>query len=309
MNRLRSLAALHQVGQLPDRELLERFIQQHDEAAFTALVERHAPLVLNVCRRVLHHQQDAEDACQATFLVLVRKASSIRKLDSLGSWLHGVAVRLSLKRRTQIIQSRRVVEALKNNKVQSQARFTCAELSSVLDEELQGLPEKYRAPLILCYLQAKTRDEAARELALEPSTLKGRLEWGRKLLRRRLTRRGIALSAALLIAALGQPASAAAPASLVIAIVKSSAAVASGNTLAVGLVSTQVANLVQGFLHATLVKQIQVGAALVLMTICMAGAGWITYRGLGREQREANAVQIARPEFPDGAAKPAALPP
>jgi RNA polymerase sigma factor (sigma-70 family) len=309
MNRLRSLAALHQVGQLPDRELLERFIQQRDETAFTALVERHAPLVLKVCRRVLHHQQDAEDSCQATFLVLVRRASSIRKLDSLGSWLHGVAVRLSLKRRTQIIQSRRAVEALKKNEVQSQPRFTCAELSSALDEELQCLPEKYRAPLILCYLQAKTRDEAARELALEQSTLKGRLEWGRKLLRRRLTRRGIALSAALLIATLGQPASAAAPASLVIAIVKSSVAVAAGNTLAVGLVSTRVANLVQGFLHAALVKQIQVGAAVVLMTICMAGAGWFTFRGQGREPKDANEAQFARLEFPDDAVKPATLPP
>src|SRR5262249_55162582 len=157
--------------------------------------------------------------------------------------------------------------------------------------------------------QAKTRDDAARELALEQSTLKGRLEWGRKLLRRRLTRRGIALPAALFIAALGQPASSAAPASLVIAIVKSSAAVASGNTLAVGLVSTQVAKLVQGFLHTALVKQIQVGAAVVLMTICMAGTGWFTYQGLGREQRDANEAQIARFEFPDDAVKPAAIPP
>jgi mono/diheme cytochrome c family protein len=146
-------------------------------------------------------------------------------------------------------------------------------------------------------------------LALEQSTLKGRLEWGRKLLRRRLIRRGIALSAALLVAAMGQPTSSAAPASLVIAIVKSSAAVASGNILAVGLVSTQVANLVQGFLHAALVKQIQVGAVFVLMAICMAGAGWFTYQGLAREQRDTNEAQIARFKFPDDAVKPATLPP
>ena len=278
MSRLRSLASLQQAGQLQDRELLERFIQQHDEAAFTAIVERHAGMVLQVCRGVLRHHQDAEDACQATFLVLVRKASSIRKLHSLASWLHGVAFRIALKLRGKIARSHRLQEDLQKNRPADETRFTVGELNGLVDEELERLPEKYRAPLILCYLQAKTRDEAAQALGIEPSTLKGRLEWGRKLLRQRLIRRGVAMSLAMLFAGIGQSAYAAVPASLAVTIVKSS--LAAESAVAGGLASTQAVLLAQAFLRAAFVKQLQVAAAMLLMTISMAGTGWLVYQAM-----------------------------
>jgi RNA polymerase sigma factor (sigma-70 family) len=297
MSRLRSLAGLHEAGQLSDCELLECFLQKHDETAFTAIVERHGPMVLKVCRRVLHHHQDAEDACQATFLILVRRASAIRKLNSLSSWLHGVACRVSMKLRARIARARR---PLPNQAppADDADRLTCSELSSVLDEELERLPEKYRAPLILCYLQAKTRDEAAQELGWSASTLKGRLEWGRKLLGERLTRRGIALSAALLIAALGQTARAAVPASVVIAIVSSAGQLAAGKSLAASAMAPQVATLVQEFLHAILIKKLQIGAAACLLVVVLAGAGWFTHHALTADAGLAEPIPLAAAPVP-----------
>jgi RNA polymerase sigma-70 factor (ECF subfamily) len=277
IGRLRSLASLQQAGQQQDSELLQRFVERHDEAAFTALVERHAPMALKVCRRVLEHQQDAEDACQATFLVLVRKAASIQKRGSLSSWLHGVALRVSMKLRRQIARSRRSIEEIKKAHKEEEKRYTCGELASVLDEELDRLPEKLRAPLILCYLQAKTRDEAAAELGLEPGTLKGRLETGRKRLHARLTRRGVALSTALL-AGLASSASAGVPATLAVAIVKTAVAVGVGKEVAAGVLASNATMLANQFLHALFIKQLQSAAAVLLVALAMAGAGWFTYR-------------------------------
>ena len=307
MSRLRSLASLQQAGQLQDRELLERFIQQHDEAAFTAIVERHAGMVLQVCRGVLRHHQDAEDACQATFLVLVRKASSIRKLHSLASWLHGVAFRIALKLRGKIARSHRLQEDLQKNRPADETRFTVGELNGLVDEELERLPEKYRAPLILCYLQAKTRDEAAQALGIEPSTLKGRLEWGRKLLRQRLIRRGVAMSLAMLFAGIGQSAYAAVPASLAVTIVKSS--LAAESAVAGGLASTQAVLLAQAFLRAAFVKQLQVAAAMLLMTISMAGTGWLVYQAMDSGRTNPDGVKAAATPRPDENAQPEILSP
>ncbi len=277
--RLRALAALHQAEEFPDQELLKRFIQRHDEAAFTALVERHGAMVLTVCRRVLRHHQDAEDACQAVFLVLVRKASSIRKLNSLSSWLHGVALRVAKKLRTRRARLPRTVGELPAAP-DEKAGCTWSELGAVLDEELQRLPEKYRAPLVLCYLQARTRDEAAQELGWRPATLKGRLELGRKMLHRRLARRGLTLSATLLVAGLGGAASASVPSTVAVAIVKASLEIATGKALSAGGLSPQIIWLVQDFLRTTLVTQLQVGAGIFLLLLGLASAGWVASRTL-----------------------------
>jgi RNA polymerase sigma factor (sigma-70 family) len=197
---------LHRVRRLvgteeepPDREILGRFVRERDETAFALLMERHGPLVRGVCRRLLHDDHDAEDACQAVFLVLARKAASIRKRTSVASWLHGVAYRVAARLRDNGLQ-RRTRTGLPSREPEAKptADLSWREAQALLDEELQRLPERLRLPLVLCYLEGKTRDEAAGELGWRVSTFRGRLERARKLLRGRLERRGVFLSTGLL---------------------------------------------------------------------------------------------------------------
>src|SRR5262245_34356888 len=191
-------------GPLSDRELLARFAGRRDEAAFEAVVRRHGLMVLRVCQRALGNSPDAEDVFQATFLVLARKAAALRWQPSVGTWLYEVASRLCHK--TQAAAARRRVHegrAPSRPPADPSAEITCREAQAVLDEELNHLPSRYRAPLVLCYLEGLTRDEAARQLSWSLGTLKRRLEQARARLRGRLTRRGVApaaaLSAALLV--------------------------------------------------------------------------------------------------------------
>jgi RNA polymerase sigma factor (sigma-70 family) len=203
LNRVRALITAEQATGLSDPELLGRFMAAQDEGAFAALVKRHGPLVLGVCRRVLGNLADAEDAFQATFLVLSRKAAAIANQNSLPCWLYQVAYHTAAKARSRQA-SRRIHEARAERQAGADplAEVTGRELLSVLDEELQRLPERNRAPLVLCYLEGKTRDEAARELGWSLGSLKRRLEQGRDRLRQRLTRRGLALPGTLLAAGL-----------------------------------------------------------------------------------------------------------
>jgi RNA polymerase sigma factor (sigma-70 family) len=174
-----------------DEALLRRFATQRDEGAFAALVQRYGPMVLGVCRRVLNHTDDAEDAFQATFLVLVYKASSIRKPELLGNWLYGVACRTARKARTKNVR-----RSVNERKAGSMAGLDTrdhgdwrAELLPCLDEELDRLPEKYRAPLVLCYLGGMTNEEAARRLGWPAGSISYRLARGKKLLQQRLQMR------------------------------------------------------------------------------------------------------------------------
>jgi C-terminal peptidase prc len=192
-------------NRLGDAELLERFTSRREEAAFDALLRRHGPLVLAVCRRVLCHPQDVEDAFQATFLVLVRRAASIRKSESVSAWLYGVAYRIAIKARTQAARRRqREVRAGVRQTASRLDEVTGRELYAVVDEELNRLPAECQAALILCYLEGKTRDEAARQLGWSLGTLKRRLERGRRRLHDRLTQRGMAPSFALFAATFSQ---------------------------------------------------------------------------------------------------------
>src|SRR5262249_50257311 len=144
-------------GDDTDERLLERFTLHRDESAFAALVRRHGPMVLGVCRRVLHDEHDAEDAFQATFLVLARKSATIRKRGSLDSWLYGVAYRIALKAKSAAVRRRaRERQAAKMALADPSAELAWRDLNPVLDEELNRLPEKYRVPLVLCYLNGKT---------------------------------------------------------------------------------------------------------------------------------------------------------
>src|SRR5579884_2934480 len=157
VRQLRRLVAGQAAGVLSDQQLLEQFVTRQEQASFAALVRRHGPMVMGVCRRVLRHAQDAEDAFQATFLVLARKASAVRKQESVGSFLHGVAYRVAAKLRAQSVRrAAREREIPVREYAPPTEDLTWRELRSVLDEEIHGLPEQYRGPLVLCYLEGAT---------------------------------------------------------------------------------------------------------------------------------------------------------
>src|SRR5580700_7595990 len=190
---------------LSDRQLLEIFIERRDEAAFEAIVRRHGPMVMGVCRRILRNRHDAEDAFQAAFLVLVRKAAVIASRELLAGWLYGVALNTALKGKAaaarRSLKERQATAMLESDAETSQPE---RDWLPILDRELNGLPDRYRLPIVLCELQGKPHKEAARELGCPIGTLSGRLSRGRALLAKRLTRYGLALTAASLSATLAQ---------------------------------------------------------------------------------------------------------
>lgn len=193
-----------------DAELLRRFVSDHSEEAFEALMCRHGPMVMGVCRRVLKRCQDAEDAYQATFLLLVQKSASIHRPEQLASWLFGVAFRIASRVRARAAkQGSHLMEPADTFIEDSTLEVAGRELHSVLDEELHALPEKHRLPLILCILEGKSHLEAARQLGWPSGSMSARVAQAREKLRRRLTRRGLALSATLFALLLTRKATAA----------------------------------------------------------------------------------------------------
>jgi RNA polymerase sigma factor (sigma-70 family) len=240
-----------------DEELLARFVCAHDPAAFETLVRRHGPMVLRLCQRLLRPGPDADDAFQATFIVLVRKAQSIVKQQSLASWLYGVAYRIALRARVRaerrLARERHIDEGAVAGKVPSTSE---ADLRPVLDEELNRLPEKYRTPVVLCYLEGKTNEEAAQQLQWPTGTVKIRLSRARELLRHRLTRRGLTFSAgALLLALTQETASAAVPQAL---------ASAATQAVAGGALPAGACALADAALHAMTVVKLKIAAGVVL---------------------------------------------
>jgi RNA polymerase sigma factor (sigma-70 family) len=228
-----------------DRQLLERFTAARDEGSFAALVDRHGGLVLGVCRRLLGDAHEAEDIFQATFLVLACKAPNIRKREAVSSWLHGVALRLARKARARRARRRECAaqEAVAGEDVAN--GIAREEVRRLLDEELQRLPARYRVPLVLCYLEGKSRQEAAAELGCSEGSVKGKLERGREMLRVRLLRRGVTVVPATLAT---QQAGAAVPAAWAAAAVQASSGrvvSATASALAHGLLRTMTATKVK----------------------------------------------------------------
>jgi RNA polymerase sigma factor (sigma-70 family) len=264
--------AAETLAALPDTALLDRFLATHEEEAFQALLLRHGPMVLRVCRRALSAEQDAEDAFQATFLVLAREARAIRKHTSLASWLHGVAYRVARDARKSR-ERRRTHEAAAASVPTAAVTEDVGwnELRSILDAELVGLAERWRAPLVLCYLEGLTQDEAAARLGQTKSTFRRNLERGRELLCRRLTRRGVTLSAALLAPLLSEGTVAAAlPIALVATTTRAAAALATGQA-ATGA-SAQALALAQRFVTPTFLGKTKF-AAVLLLAVLAAGIG------------------------------------
>lgn len=250
---------------LSDGQLLESFLARRDEAAFEALVRRHGPMVLGVCRRVLGNFHDAEDAFQATILVLLRKASGIRPRERVGNWLYGVAFRTALEAKT--MNARRRAKEKQAGRPEAQPSAAVPELSPVIDQEINRLPEKYRLPIILCDLEGRSRKEVAAQLGWKEGTLSGRLSRARALLAKRLVRRGITLSATGLAAALAQaPAAAYLPITLARSTTKTVLLIAAGQVSP----TATVAALVRGVLRAMLLTRLKIVTAF-LMVLIVAG--------------------------------------
>jgi RNA polymerase sigma factor (sigma-70 family) len=252
--------------QLPDGELVDRFVDLGDQVAFEELLRRHGGMVLGVCRRLLPRRQDAEDVFQATFLTLVRKASSIRTCSAVGSWLHGVARCLACQVRDANARRQRHERlAACTSPADPSAEVTLRDAEAVLHDELVRLPEKYRMPLVLCYLEGLGREEAALRLGWSLATLKRQLGRGRELLRVRLTRRGLAPAAALVTVLVAEgPAPAAVPALLARSTLQAALPVSAGQP-ATGLISPQVAALVYRGTRVLLPVKLALGVALLLL--------------------------------------------
>jgi RNA polymerase sigma factor (sigma-70 family) len=282
LDHFRRLGARDAAGRLDDRQLLDRFASGRDEAAFEELLTRHGPMVLDVCRRVLGDRAAADDAFQATFLVLASKAGSIRRGELLGNWLYGVAYRTAARAKVEAAR-RKAREAAAPTPPQTDplAEMTVRELFAVLDEELNRLPPRYRAPLVGCYLEGRTRDEVAGRLGYSLATLDRLLGRGRDLLRARLARRGVTSSAALLPLLLSQGAAAARlPAPLFGDTVRAATAVAAHgpNTAIVSAktpaVPARVAALAEGVRRAMFLTRVKTVAAFALLLgLLGAGAG------------------------------------
>jgi RNA polymerase sigma factor (sigma-70 family) len=289
LNRLRRAALRHDGAGLSDGELLDCFIAQRDEAAFEALVRRHGPMVLGVCQRILRNEADAEDAFQATFLVLVRKAPSVRPRALVGNWLYGVAHNTARKARTMNLRRRQKERAAAALPVPSAPKETWEELNTLLDRVLPALPDKYRAPIVLCDLEGNTLLEAARHLGWPQGTVATRLARARELLALRLARSGLKLSVGALTLALAQGAAAASvPTSMVVLTVKAATLVAAGQAAAGGVISTKVAALSEGVLKAMLWTRLK-ALASVLLAVALLGAGGflVTYHTLWAEPQAA----------------------
>jgi RNA polymerase sigma factor (sigma-70 family) len=268
---------------LTDAELLERFLAHREETAFALLVQRYGPMVLGVSQRVLGNADSAEDVFQATFLVLVRQAASIRKKQSVASWLYGVAQRIAARARGQaagraaarLYWERRSVEMARKEPLDE---LTWQELRTVLDEEIGRLPEKYRAPLVLCYFKGCSHDQAAQELGWPKRSLTSRVCRGRELLRKQLVRRGIALSAGALASALCEKAAGATVgARLTINTVQAVTNAVTGKTTGAGCFSARATILAEEAMKGNL----GIGSKFVLLAMVLGlaagGAGLAGY--------------------------------
>jgi RNA polymerase sigma factor (sigma-70 family) len=297
---IRGVAEDERLRNLPDPELLRRF--PHDRAAFNTLLRRHGPIVLDVCRSVLGNETDAEDAFQATFLILARKAHSIRKTKSLASWLYGVAYRTALKARAKAVTRRRH-EAGMSQWLPSQADdLSWREVRSVVHDELNALPERFRAPLVLCYLEGRTQEVAAAQLGVTRRTFRDRLNTACALLRARLVSRG--LGPAALVTVAGWPAatvSASVPLTLVQSTFKAVTHVAAAQAAATVLIPGTVAAVTKGGVRAMFLSKPMKVTTLLLVLAALSGAAGLVYKTHAQspadtpDDKNANARPVQEP--------------
>jgi RNA polymerase sigma factor (sigma-70 family) len=300
---LRRLRTTEQAGAASDGLLLKQLAIRQDETALICLMQRHSPLVWGVCQRVLQNEQEAEDAFQATFLVLLRKARSLDGRGSIGPWLHTVAYHLALKARTKVARRRaqeRQVQAMRGSEPTAEA---WPELGPVLDEEVKRLPEKYRGPLVLCYLEGKTNEEAARELGRPLGSMSRHLARGLELLRERLLHRGQTFSSVGLAALLTANAAPAAPAAVMQETFTTAIGFVAGKT-AVGETAASATALAEGMLKTMFITKLKLAAlAALLLAMAGTGVGLFLHRALGESPLAKD--QAAAGEEPSADARPA----
>ncbi len=299
VQRLLSLGA---VGSLTDAQLLDWFVSERDEAreaAFEELMIRHGPMVFRVCRSVLEDAHDAEDAFQAVFLVLAHRARSIRRRESVASWLFGVAHRVASRARRRAARRRardqRVAQRTSEGFLPADERHDW----TVLHEEIDRLPERLRSPVTLCYLEGLTYEAAAQQLALSEGMVRGRLSRARERLRTQLLRRGVTVPAGLLVAGAAGQAQAAIPLTLIHSTVRIALGFMAGNTAAV---------LARGVLNSMLMNQLKVVAVLLLLGL---GSGYWAWHAIGAandDKGQANSRQVVG-KTPAPAPKAQAAPP
>jgi RNA polymerase sigma factor (sigma-70 family) len=281
LNFLRRVLGTPPPGGVSDADLLRRFVADRDEAAFELLLWRHAAMVLHVCGQVLRDRQAAEDAFQATFLVFVRKAASVRRRESLGGWLYKVAYHVALKARAQL-KKRAPLDA-ELDRIESPAEtdeVDRRELRRLICEEVNRLPPRYRAPIVACYFEGKTHEQAASQLGWPRGTVAGRLARARDLLRRRLMRRGVALSGATFAAALPAPAVQAATPGLIDSTIQAAKRFAAGPA-AGSAGSPRSAALAEGVLKTMYWTRVKIVAVVLLLLAGLGGAAmafWSTQK-------------------------------
>jgi RNA polymerase sigma factor (sigma-70 family) len=289
---IRDMSSKHSAEQACDRELLRRFVEERDEGAFTAMFRRHSAMVLGVGLRIVRQRQDAEDVCQATFLLLAKKAKAMVRHESIAGWLHRTAYYLAMKaRQARQRRTRREGQARCQTPPDPLAELSVRDLQMMLDDELNRLADKYRTPIILCCLEGKARDEAARLLGLPLSTVSGRLEAGREILRRRLAGRGVTLSLAFAGGTLLSAAGGEACAALTNATSKAALQVIAGTNLGT-IVSIQVASLIKGGMKAMFLSNVKMVTTCGLTLAAAFGSVWALLAAAAAEE---SAVQAPPP--------------
>jgi RNA polymerase sigma factor (sigma-70 family) len=303
VRQLRSTMFLQEQAGLTDGQVLGWFVEHRDEAAFAALVRRHGPMVWGLCRRLLDYH-DAEDAFQAAFLVLFRKAASVQPRDMLPNWLYGVAQQTALQaRRTTVRRAAREKQVAEMPEPAAAEQQLRDDLRPLLDQELSRLPDRYRVAVVLCDLEGKTRKEAARQLGLPEGTVASRVTRARALLAKRLARHGLAVSGGALAAVLSpEVVSAGVPASVVSCALEAASRFAAGQAAA-GPVPVKVAALTEGVIEAMLMTKLKTVTAPLLVLIALTGVAGLLCRTPAAERPEARAAT----RLADNAKPPAAV--
>jgi RNA polymerase sigma factor (sigma-70 family) len=298
LRELRCAVWSHGAAELSDVQLLQCFVNDREDAAFAALVKRHGPLVWGVCRRILQHAQDGEDAFQATFFVLARKAGSLSRPEMLSSWLYGVAYRIALRARAMSAKRVAREKMLASRPMpETPAEADWKELEPLLDRELSRLPGKYQAAIVMCDVEGRSRRDAARDLGLNEGTLSSRLARGREILRKRLERHRVSLTCGGLMLALSQHAAGASvPPSLLATTIQSATLFAAGQTAVAGM-SANAVFLAHGALKAIVLTKIKI--VLVLAVALGLGGGWAASRHtMNEEAAPLETVQVAEAPQP-----------
>jgi RNA polymerase sigma factor (sigma-70 family) len=309
LEHLRSVTRPHTGAGLTDGQLLESFVTNREETAFAALVQRHGPMVWGVCRRILDSHHDAEDAFQATFLVLVRRAASVVPREQVANWLYGVAYQTARKARATMARRRgreKPMAVLPEPEVVPHELWN--DLRPALDQELSRLPDKYRAVIVLCDLEGKTHKEAARHFHLPQGTVASRLATARSMLARRLARSGLIVSGAALAAVLSpKVASAGLPASVASSTIKAASLLAAGEAASAGAFSIRVVALADGVGKAMWIQKIK-AVTVVLMALGITVGGVLMYNhaseGTERTEESGSTVNLSAPARADDKATP-----